>query len=192
MSALGLFRTVILFFIAAAAAGCMVIAEKALDVSALDPFFPLEDGATYTFCSSPVDGEPECLPVAISKSQRLGADWARVAPEKTDEPDSPENDMFILFFNDPSLGTLAFIRAERDDDALILSRAGTADQGVTLKVPLCGAEDGNALGAAAREAGAEVQGRGCIFPDQESLFDVATGIAPGKEFPLFDEITIRK
>ncbi len=190
MSIIGIVRATFLFVAAAAAAGCMVIAEKDVDVSALDVFFPLEDGADYTFCSSPVGGEPECLPVAVSKTQRLGADWARLAPEKTGEPDSPENDAFVMFFNHASLGALAFLRADREEEALILSRAEISDQGVTLKVPLCALEESKTLAAAAMEAGAEVQGRACIFPDQPSLFDVAAGIAPGKEFPLFDEITI--
>jgi len=177
------------FVTAAAFAGCMVIEEKQVDVAPLDEFLPLADGGEFTYCADPVDGERDCLRVAVSHAERNGAEWIRLHPLEA-ATDSPEEDLLILFFHAAGIGDLAFMRIEDQEPLLLLSRAETTPTGVRLVIPNCSTEPGNALGAAAAAAGAEADENGCLYADQASLVAAAAALAPGREFPLFGVATI--
>jgi len=175
--------------LAALVSGCIVIEERLVDVAPLDEFLPLADGGEFTYCADPVDGEKDCLRVAVSHAERNGAKWVRLHPLEA-ETNSPDEDLLILFFHAAEIGDLAFMRIEDQEPLLLLTRAETTPTGVRLVIPNCSTEPGNALGVAAAAAGAEADENGCLYADQASLFAAAAALAPGREFPLFGVATI--
>ena len=179
---------------AALLTGCLLIAEDAVDVAALNGTFPLSDGADYTYCSWTPEGQPDCLRVRAARDDLNGGAWTRLRPLEALESDAPDEDLLLLFFRHEEMGDLALMRVPDEVDVyLMLTRVESTADRILLTVPLCSGKAGDPLGGPARAAGAEVDDEaGCLFDNAAGFFDVGAIAVRNPDTPLFGTITIEK